>query len=101
MGLPGPLYCVSWERAESLSGGTKGRGDDSESAWVSILGHSDGSVTAIYNRYGYVKEMRSVLDQWAIDLTADESKVRSIRQKTLDIPRVPQVSKLPLTNEAA
>ncbi len=66
-----------------------------------VLGHSDGSVTAIYNRYGYVKEMRAVLDQWAIDLTADESKVRSIRQKTLDIPRVPQVSKLPLINEAA
>lgn len=24
-----------------------------------VLGHSDGSVTAIYNRYGYVKEMRT------------------------------------------
>ena len=46
-----------------------------------VLGHADGSVTAIYNRYGYVKEMRAVLDQWAIDLTADESKVRSIARK--------------------
>lgn len=33
-----------------------------------VLGHADGSVTAIYNRYGYVKEMRGVLEQWAADL---------------------------------
>lgn len=37
-----------------------------------VLGHSDGSVTAIYNRYGYVKEMRAVLERWAADLTAEE-----------------------------
>jgi len=30
-----------------------------------VLGHSDGSVTAIYNRYGYVKEMRAALEQWS------------------------------------
>jgi integrase len=36
-----------------------------------VLGHSDGSVTAIYNRYGYVKEMRAVLERWAEELTAD------------------------------
>jgi integrase len=30
-----------------------------------ILGHSDGSVTAIYNRYGYVKEMRGALEAWS------------------------------------
>lgn len=35
-----------------------------------VLGHSDGSVTAIYNRYGYVKEMRRVLEVWTADLTA-------------------------------
>lgn len=35
-----------------------------------VLGHSDGSVTAIYNRYGYVKEMRAVLEKWAAELTA-------------------------------
>jgi integrase len=44
-----------------------------------VLGHADGSVTAIYNRYGYVKEMRAVLEQWASDLTrvseADLSRV--------------------------
>jgi integrase len=34
-----------------------------------VLGHSDGSVTAIYNRYGYVKEMRSALEGWARELT--------------------------------
>ncbi len=33
-----------------------------------VLGHSDGSVTAIYNRYGYVKEMRAALEAWAQDL---------------------------------
>ena len=37
-----------------------------------VLGHSDGTVTAIYNRYGYVKEMRGVLEQWAGELLADE-----------------------------
>jgi integrase len=40
-----------------------------------VLGHSDGSVTAIYNRYGYVREMRVVLEQWATDLTTDGSKI--------------------------
>jgi integrase len=33
-----------------------------------VLGHSDGSVTAIYNRYGYVREMRACLEGWANDL---------------------------------
>jgi integrase len=39
-----------------------------------VLGHADGSVTAIYNRYGYVKEMRAVLEQWASELTAPIGK---------------------------
>lgn len=34
-----------------------------------VLGHSDGSVTAIYNRYGYVREMRTCLEKWANELT--------------------------------
>ncbi len=54
-----------------------------------VLGHSDGSVTAIYNRYGYVKEMRAVLEQWAMDLT-DESKVASMRQKSRASSGAPQ-----------
>jgi integrase len=33
-----------------------------------VLGHADGSVTAIYNRYGYVKEMREALQAWAREL---------------------------------
>jgi integrase len=37
-----------------------------------VLGHSDGSVTAIYNRYGYMKEMRRVLELWVKELTARE-----------------------------
>ena len=39
-----------------------------------VLGHSDGSVTAIYNRYGYVKEMRAVLERWAVELTRVDSR---------------------------
>jgi hypothetical protein len=37
-----------------------------------VLGHSDSSVTAIYNRYGYVKEMRKVLMQWTGELLIDK-----------------------------
>jgi hypothetical protein len=33
-----------------------------------VLGHSGGSATAIYNRYGYVKEMRAALEQWSGEL---------------------------------
>jgi hypothetical protein len=33
-----------------------------------VLGHADGGVTAIYNRYAYVREMRRVLEAWANDL---------------------------------
>jgi integrase len=38
-----------------------------------VLGHSDRSVTAIYNRYCYVKEMRAVLEQWTRELTRYET----------------------------
>jgi integrase len=48
-----------------------------------VLGHSDGSVTAIDNRYGYVREMRAVLQHWASDLAA-HSNVTSLRQNTAD-----------------
>jgi integrase len=43
-----------------------------------VLGHSDGSVTAIYNRYGYVKEMRAVLERWAEELTAPADPHRQL-----------------------
>jgi hypothetical protein len=39
-----------------------------------VLGHADGSVTAIHNRYGYV---RSVLTQWASDLLGNSPGRRS------------------------
>jgi integrase len=41
-----------------------------------VLGHADGSVTAIYNRYGYVKEMRAALEAWAADLKAAPNVTR-------------------------
>jgi len=34
-----------------------------------LLGHSDNSVTSIYNRYRYLKEMRAALEAWACELT--------------------------------
>jgi integrase len=37
-----------------------------------VLGHADQEVTAIYNRYAYVKEMRHVLTQWTNELLATE-----------------------------
>jgi integrase len=54
---------VATRLAESL-------GDEGDKLIKRVLGHSDGSVTAIYNRYGYVREMRRALEQWANDLTA-------------------------------
>lgn len=45
-------------------------GDEGDKLIKRVLGHSDGSVTAIYNRYGYVREMRRILEKWANDLTA-------------------------------
>ncbi|MGH8200933.1 MAG: tyrosine-type recombinase/integrase [Steroidobacteraceae bacterium] len=45
-------------------------GEEGDKLIKRVLGHSDGSVTAIYNRYGYVREMRQALEKWANDLTA-------------------------------
>jgi len=64
-----------------------------------VLGHADGSVTAIYNRYGYVKEMRAVLETWAADLTA-ASHVTSLQPKTSDAP-LPLAGVEPLAARAA
>ena len=36
---------------------------------LTTLGRSNGSVTAIYNRYGYVKEMRAGLEACLRELT--------------------------------
>ncbi|HTE40762.1 MAG TPA: tyrosine-type recombinase/integrase [Steroidobacteraceae bacterium] len=43
-------------------------GDEGDKLIKRVLGHSDGSVTAIYNRYGYVREMRRALEAWAAEL---------------------------------
>jgi len=51
-------------------------GDEGDKLIKRVLGHSDGSVTAIYNRYGYVREMRRILEKWANDLTTDASDER-------------------------
>ena len=45
-------------------------GDQGDKLVKRVLGHADGSVTAIYNRYAYVREMRGVLEIWANDLVA-------------------------------
>jgi hypothetical protein len=45
-------------------------GDHGDKLVKRVLGHADGSVTAIYNRYAYVREMRHALEVWADDLTA-------------------------------
>ena len=50
-------------------------GDEGDKLIKRVLGHSDGSVTAIYNRYGYVREMRRALVKWADELTT-ETEVR-------------------------
>ena len=55
-----------------------------------VLGHSDGSVTAIYNRYGYVREMRLVLEQWASDLTANGSKITVLSREPFAVARIPE-----------
>lgn len=53
-----------------------------------VLGHADGSVTAIYNRYGYVKEMREVLERWAEDLIGGEVDAASIFHEPETVPYV-------------
>ncbi len=47
-----------------------------------VLGHSDGSVTAIYNRYGYIREMRAVLERWASELTGEALRTAGGRPKS-------------------
>jgi integrase len=61
---------VATRLAESL-------GDEGDKLVRRVLGHSDGSVTAIYNRYGYVREMRRALEQWANDLTSTHVSAQS------------------------
>jgi integrase len=49
-----------------------------------VLGHKDSSVTAIYNRYGYVREMRAALNE----LAAQISRYEPIQLVTnIELPR--------------
>lgn len=48
-------------------------GDHGDKLVRRVLGHADGSVTAIYNRYAYVREMRRALDRWAHELLVDNA----------------------------
>lgn len=52
-------------------------GDEGDKLVRRVLGHADGTVTKIYNRYGYVREMRRVLELWANELTGNSSVVAS------------------------
>ncbi len=57
-------------------------GDQGDKLVKRVLGHSDGSVTAIYNRYAYVREMRRVLEIWANDLIARPTPLQSLSAPT-------------------
>jgi len=53
---------VATQLAETL-------GDEGDKLVKRLMGHSDGGVRKIYNRYGYVREMRKWLAKWANELT--------------------------------
>jgi integrase len=72
---------VATRLAESL-------GDEGDKLVRRVLGHSDGSVTAIYNRYGYVREMRRALEQWAKDLTSTHAPAQSLAPVSMDDDRL-------------
>jgi integrase len=56
-------------------------GDQGDKLVKRVVGHSDGSVTAIYNRYAYVKEMRRLLEIWAKDLVSGPKPLQSTSAK--------------------
>jgi integrase len=57
-------------------------GDQGDKLVKRVLGHTDGSVTAIYNRYAYVREMRRLLKIWANDLTARPTPLQNPSAQT-------------------
>lgn len=70
-------------------------GDQGDKLIKRVLGHSDGSVTAIYNRYGYVREMRRALEAWAAELLSNAdvgvfgSTARAVSQIDQEVGRRP------------
>ncbi len=64
-------------------------GDQGDKLIKRVLGHSDRSVTAIYNRYGYVREMRRALEAWAAELLSN-ADVRVFGGTARSIPQLDQ-----------
>ncbi len=67
---------VATRLAESL-------GNEGDKLVRRVLGHSDGSVTAIYNRYAYVREMRLALQIWARELGGRAERHKSTRERLI------------------
>ena len=65
-----------------------------------VLGHSDGSVTAIYNRYGYVREMRTCLEGWANELLSTPA-AEPRKAKLLDLATARREASAIATTEPA
>ncbi len=73
-GAPLPKRITSQTLRRSVATGiAEMLGYEGEKLVKRVLGHSEGTVTAIYNRYGYVREMRGALEQWANELTSVSS----------------------------
>lgn len=62
-----------------------------------VLGHADSSVTALYNQYGYVREMRRALELWANELTSDSAPLPTI---TVDATQRSALMSVPSNQEA-
>ncbi len=69
-------------------------GDEGDKLIKRVLGHSDGSVTAIYNRYGYVREIRRALEAWATELLS-EAEIGVFGGSDKPAPRYRPVQRLP------
>jgi integrase len=73
-------------------------GDQCDKLIKRVFGHSNGSVTAIYNRYGHLREMRRALEAWATELLSNAdlgvfgSTARSVSQIDWDVGRFPAVN---------
>ncbi|MGH8138134.1 MAG: tyrosine-type recombinase/integrase [Steroidobacteraceae bacterium] len=70
---------VATRLAEALS-------EQGEKLVKRVLGHSDGSVTAIYNRYAYVREMRIALENWATELTVGGCRAPHVHSASSGYP---------------
>jgi integrase len=67
-------------------------GDEGDKLIKRVLGHADGSVTSIYNRYGYVREMRRVLEKWANELIANDPPSLGLSPAAHTLPMLQHVN---------